>query len=56
MHEGDIVILGSSADVITLASPAGASQILIKNKPDAFRVTVCTDNSSSSQGHYRLGG
>jgi len=56
MRNDDIVILGTSADTITNASPNTAAQILAKNKPNAFKVTACSDNSGSLQGHYRLGG
>lgn len=56
MHNDDIVILGTSTDTISSASPNTASQILAKNKPNAFKVTACSDNSLGMQGHYRLGG
>ena len=56
MHNDDIVILGTTTDTITSTSPNTASQILAKNKPNAFKVTACSDNSAGSQGHYRLGG
>jgi len=56
MHNDDIVILGSSTDTISSASPNTASQILTKNKPNAFKVTACADNSRGLQAHYRLGG
>lgn len=56
MHNDDVVILGSSADTISSTSPNTAAQILAKNKPNAFKVTACADNSGGFQGHYRLGG
>ena len=56
MRNDDIVILGTTSDTITSASPNTAPQILAKNKPNAFKVTACADNSGSAQGHYRLGG
>jgi len=56
MRNDDIVILGTTADMITSLSPNTATQILSKNKPNAFKVTACSDNSGSMQGHYRLGG
>lgn len=56
MRNDDIVILGMTTDTISSASPNTAPQILSKNKPNAFKVTACADNSGSAQGHYRLGG
>ena len=56
MHNDDIVILGTTTDTITSASPNTATQILAKNKPNSFKVTACSDNSLGFQGHYRLGG
>ena len=55
-HNDDIVILGESTDVITGASPYTATQILAKNKPNAFKVTAVSDNSFGPGPHYRLGG
>ena len=51
----DIVVLGSSADTITNVSPNTSAQILAKNKPTAFKVTVVSDNAGIDP-HYRLGG
>jgi len=56
MHNDDIVILDSSTDTITNASPNTSAQILAKNKPNAFKVTACADNSRGIDPHYRLGG
>lgn len=54
---GDIVVHNECTDEITGKSPNAASQILQKNKPEAFRVTAYSDNTSHRMGkHYRLGG
>lgn len=52
----DVVILGSSSDTITSTSPNTSAQILVKNKPNAFKVTAVSDNSKGFDPHYRLGG
>ena len=53
----DIVVKGECADKITGEAPNTAAQILLKNKPDAFKVTAFSDNTSHRVGkHYRLGG
>jgi len=56
MHNDDIVILGTTTDTITSTSPNTSPQVLTRNKPNAFKVTVCADNSWHTQAHYRLGG
>lgn len=54
---GDIVILGESADEITGKSPNTATEIMQRYKPNAFKVTAFTDNTSHLMDkHYRLGG
>lgn len=54
---GDIVILGECPDEITGESPNTASQVLNRNKPNAFKVTAFSDNTGHIAGkHYRLGG
>lgn len=54
---GDLIILGECGDEITGISPNTASQILKKHKPDAFRVSVFSDNTKYPYGkHYRAGG
>lgn len=53
----DIVILGKAIDEITGKSPYTATEIMQKYKPDAFKVTAFTDNTSHLMDkHYRLGG
>lgn len=53
----DVVVRGECEDEITGASPDTASQVLSRNKPDAFVVTAFSDNTSHRMAkHYRLGG
>ena len=53
----DIVIKGDCQDEITGKSPNTAAQVLLRNKPNAFKVTAFSDNASHRMGkHYRLGG
>lgn len=53
----DIVVRGECTDEITGSSPDTASQVLSRNKPDAFVVTAFADNTSHRLAkHYRLGG
>ena len=53
----DMVVLGECQDTITDKSPDTAAQVLLRNKPDAFKVTAFSDNTSHRMGkHYRLGG
>lgn len=57
VSEGDIVIKGICTEEITGESPNTASQVLLRHKPDAFKVTAFSDNTSHLMGkHYRLGG
>lgn len=57
VSDGDIVVLGECQDEITGESPNMASQVLIRNKPNAFKVTAFSDNTRHIAGkHYRLGG
>ena len=57
VSEGDIVVLGECSDEITGESPNTASQVLNRNKPNAFKVTAFSDNTRYIAGkHYRLGG
>ena len=54
---GDVVVLGECADEITGKSPNTASEVLRRNKPDAFLVSAYSDNTSYLMAkHYRLGG
>lgn len=53
----DIVVRGECTDEITGSPPDTASQVLSRNKPDAFVVTAFADNTSHRLAkHYRLGG
>lgn len=57
VSEDDVAVLGECGDVITGRSPDTASEVLIRNKPDAFKVTAFADNTSHPIGkHYRIGG
>lgn len=57
VSNGDIVILGECQDEITMKSPDTATEVLSRNKPDAFIVTAYADNTSHLMDkHYRLGG
>lgn len=54
---GDVVVLGECMDEITMKTPNTASEVLNRNKPDAFAVTAYADNTSHLVNkHYRLGG
>lgn len=54
---GDIVVKGECPDQITGKSPNTATDILQKYKPDAFKVTDFSDNTSHKMSkHYRVGG
>lgn len=55
--QGDIVVLGQCQEEITGISGQTAAQVLNRNKPNAFKVTAFSDNTSFPAGrHYRLGG
>lgn len=55
--QGDIVILGECKEEITGTSGQTAAQVLNWNKPNAFKVTAFSDNTSFPvDRHYRLGG
>lgn len=55
--QGDIVILGECQEEITGVSGQTAAQVLNRNKPNAFKVTAFSDNTSFPvDKHYRLGG
>ena len=57
VSSGDLVVHGECQDQITGKSPDTASELLQRNKPDAFKVTAFSDNTSHRLGkHYRLGG
>lgn len=53
----DIVVLGEIAEEITGKSPYTATEIMQRFKPDAFKITAFSDNTSCCvDKHYRLGG
>lgn len=53
----DVVVLGECQDTITKKMPDTATEVLQRNKPNAFKVTAFTDNTSHRMDkHYRLGG
>lgn len=57
VSEGDIVVCGECDDEITGEDGQTAAQLLLRHKPEAFRVTAFSDNTSHLMGkHYRLGG
>ncbi len=57
ISKGDVIVHGECSDLITGKPPYTASQILLKNKPDAFMVTSFSDNTGHRMGkHYRAGG
>lgn len=54
---GDIVIKGECKEEITGSSPNTAAEVLQRYKPDSFKVTAFSDNTTHIAGkHYRLGG
>lgn len=53
----DIVVKGECPDKITGKSPNTATDLLQRHKPDAFKVTAFSDNTSHKMSkHYRVGG
>lgn len=53
----DIVIKGECNDAITGKTPDTATEVMLRHKPDAFKVTAFSGNTSHVMGkHYRLGG
>ena len=57
VSQGDIVVLGECNDEITGESGKTVAQLLARNKPNAFKVTAFSDNTSfMTAKHYRLGG
>lgn len=54
---GDIVVYGACQEEITGTSPNTAAEFLERMKPDAFKVTAFSDNTSHIYAkHYRVGG
>lgn len=57
VSQGDIVVFGECTEEITGQSGQTAAQLLNRHKPNAFKVTAFSDNTSYPFGkHYRLGG
>lgn len=57
VSQDDIVIYGDCAEEITGEAGQMAAQVLLRHKPNAFKVTAFSDNTAFSVGkHYRLGG
>lgn len=57
VRNGDVAVLGECLDEIKMKSPDTATEVLNRNKPNAFAVTAYTDNTSHLMDkHYRLGG
>lgn len=57
VSEGDIVVCGECTDEITGRDGNTAAQVMLRNKPDAFKVTSFADNTRYIFGkHYRIGG
>jgi len=53
----DVVIKGECSEDITVSMGSAAVQVLSRHKPDAFKVTAFSVNTSHRMGkHYRLGG
>lgn len=53
----DIIVHGEVADEISNEKGSRAAEILLKYKPEAFRVTVFSDNTGHrADKHYRAGG
>ncbi len=53
----DIVILGTVKDTISNTAGFRAAEVLTRYKPNAFKVTAASDNTSHLMDkHYRLGG
>lgn len=54
---GDVIVKGECMDEITGRSPDTATDLLQRDKPDAFKVTAFSDNTSHQRSrHYRVGG
>lgn len=57
LHLDAIVIRGRCTDEISGEPGQTAAQVLIRHKPDAFKVTAVSDNTNrQASRHYRLGG
>lgn len=57
MNLDDLVVYGDCREEITGESGMTAVQVMKRHKPDAFKVTACSDNARAPvERHYRLGG
>lgn len=57
VSQDDIVVHGICVEEISGESGQTAAQVLNRHKPEAFKVTAFSDNTSFPVGkHYRLGG
>lgn len=56
-HTDDIVVKGECTEEIGSTATSSAAQVLNRMKPDAFRITAFSDNTSHDESkHYRIGG
>ena len=54
---GDIVVHGVCEETVTGKSPNTAAELMLRHKPEAFKVTAFSDNTAHRMGkHFRLGG
>lgn len=57
VHMDDIVVCDECLDEITGITGSAATDILRRYKPDAFKITAFSDNTSFiADKHYRIGG
>ena len=57
LNPGDIVVKDACMEEITGKMPNTASELLARQKPEAFQITAFSDNTSHLRGkHYRVGG
>ena len=57
LNPGDIVVKDVCMEEITGKMPNTASELLARQKPEAFQITAFSDNTSHLRGkHYRVGG
>lgn len=57
VSEDDIVVYGSCTDEVTGENGNTAAQMLLRHKPNAFKIKAFSDNTTHCMGkHYRIGG
>lgn len=57
MNLDDVIVYSDCKEEITGESGMTAVQLMKRKKPDAFKVTACSDNTRApAEKHYRLGG